>query len=306
MWIQALDHLSRHAAPPPSGFSWANAAQTAATILGGLAILVGAYKAVMAYLRRTVLSHRDLTRRLNQLACGTTAEYTDNILGPPAFRRSLGDGYEERIYRTKHAWVQTITRTADHATESFAITITDPRYTLRTHNLTGNMLDIRLGRAHFSDVPHDPDGYRITRGANRHGHAESHYYGNPGNYQTYVLAHNDAGSGPFHITADDPLAGNWAAGRLSQEPDARPSWEDQPPLWVQQAREHTAINTLLIAAPTGGDQPKALTLGWIGADYGTVRVLPTPQQRKQLRQHRKIMRKINKMAIPETTTPTEP
>jgi hypothetical protein len=296
MLTQALGHAATQA----DSYSWANAIQTAAAALAGLAILAGAYKAIITILRHRFLSRRDLTHRLNQLACGTTAEYTDSILGPPAFRRALGQHYAENIYRTRHAWVQTIIRTADKSVESFAITITDPRYTFRTRELTGNMLDIRLGHTRFSNIAHNPDGYRITRGANRFTHAESHYFGNPGNYQTYALAHNDAGTGAFRITASDPIAGNWTAGRLRHEADADPSWE-QLPEWVQQAREHTTINTVLISKNTGAAQAKGLSMGWIGADHGTVRVLPTPQRRKQLRKHRKLMRKIQSQSGPADT-----
>jgi hypothetical protein len=302
VWTQTLGYLAQHTTQA-GGYSWTSAVQTAAAALAGVAILVGAYKATIALLRQTFLSRRDLAHCINQLACGTTIEYTDSILGPPAFRRALGPGHEEHVYRTRHAWVQTIIQTADKSTESFAITITDPRFTLRTRELTGNMLDIRLGRTRFSDVPDEPDGYRIIRGANRFTHAESHYFGNPGNYQTYVLAHNDAGSGAFHITARDPLAGYWITGRLRQGADARPSW-DQPPDWVQEARPLTTINTMLICQSTGDDEPKALTLDWIGADYGIVRVLPTLQRRKQLREHRKFMRKINKESgLPQAPPP---
>jgi hypothetical protein len=41
--------------------------------LGGLSVLAGLYIWLRAWLPRTVLSRRDIARKLNQLACGVTA-----------------------------------------------------------------------------------------------------------------------------------------------------------------------------------------------------------------------------------------
>ena len=63
----------------------------------------------------------------------------------------------------------------------------------------------------------------------------------------------------------------------------------------------TAINGDNLAGRQAAAQTKRHDdgrMGWIGADYGTVRVLPTPQRRKQLRKHRKLMRKIQSQSGP--------
>jgi hypothetical protein len=311
----APQHLA-HIAAYTGGQSWTTAVQTAVAVLTGAAILAGGYRAIKAILQRTILSRRYLAASLNQLACGTTTEYTDSILGPPAFRRALphDNEYEEHIYRTSHAWIQTIVRTADKSVDSFAITVTDPRFAFPTRELTNNNLDIRLGHTRFSDIEHDPDGYRIWWGANRSLHAESYYFGNPGNYQTYVLARNDAGTGQSSITSDDATAGTWESGRLRsglpppaaargtrlgrrrKRPDIRPS-RDQPPRWVQDTRTRNAINTILICRETWPEQAKALSVGFIGVDYGIVRVFLTPQRRKLLRNDRsrgKLIRRLER------------
>jgi hypothetical protein len=313
---QRLAHLAAHATAHTGGPSWTTAIQTAAAVLTGAALLAGAYRAAKAVLQRTILSRRHLAACLNQLACGTTSEYTDSILGPPAFRRALlpdydyEDKYEEHIYRTHHAWVQTVIRTADKSVDAFAITVTDPRFPFRTRELTNTNLDIRLGRARFSAIPCSPDGYRVWWGANRSLHAESYYFGNPGNYQIYVAARNDAGTGQSTVTSDDPTAGTWESGRLRtglsppaaqapvsrhgrKRPDTRPCM-DPPPRWVQDTRARNAINTILITRAAGSRQPKALSLGFIGVDYGLVRVLLTPQRRKLLRAHRRLVRRLER------------
>lgn len=302
-----LMHLASHVSTTQSASqSWTTAVQTAAAVLTGAALLAGAYRATKILLQRTILSRRYLAGRLNQLACGTTTEYTDSLLGPPAFRRAIpGDlHYEEHIYRTNHAWVQTIIRTTDKSVESFAITVTDPRFAFRTRDLTNNNLDIRLGHTLFKDIGHEPDGYRIWWGANRFIHAESHFFGNPGNYQTYVLARNDAGTGQISVTSTDPHAGKWETGRLQQAADARPSW-DQPPCWVKKARARTAINTILICRHSGPNQPIPLSLKFIGVDNGTVRVLFTPERRKLLRGSRRLTRKLQHSYTPQEPTDLE-
>lgn len=43
------------------------------------------------------------------------------------------------------------------------------------------------------------NGTRLAVGARRFGYAESFYFGNPGNYQSYLLAYNDAGVGEFSL-----------------------------------------------------------------------------------------------------------
>lgn len=325
---QPLVHLAAHAATHSGGQSWTTAIQTAVAVLTGAALLAGAYRATKAILQRTILSRRYLAARLNQLACGTTTEYTDSILGPPAFRRALPDDheYEEHIYRTNHAWIQTIIRTTDKSVDAFAITVTDRRFAFRTRELTNNNLDIRLGHTRFSDIPDHPDGYRIWWGANRSLHAESHYFGNPGNYQIYVVARNDAGAGQASITSDDPAAGTWESGRLrtglpspaaaraTRQPrrrkptDTRPS-RDQPLRWVQDTRARNAINTILITRDAGLDQPKALSLGFVGADYGIVRVLLTPQRQKLLHNDRtraKLIRRLQREHDAQQESNTDP
>lgn len=318
-----LGHLATHAAAQTGGQSWATAIQVAVAVLTGAALLAGVYRAGRTFMRRTFLSRRYLAARLNQLACGTTTEYTDSILGPAAFRRALPDDqkYEEHIYRTNHAWVQTVVRTADKSVDSFAITVTDPRFRFRTRELTGNNLDIRLGHTRFSSIAYKPDGYRIWWGANRSLHAESYYFGNPGNYQIYVVARNDAGIGQSSVVSDDPTAGTWENGRLRtgltppaaamaapprrgrKRPDTRASWEPPPP-WVQDTRARNAINTILVSRNAGAEQPKALSIGFIGADYGVVRVLLTPQRRKLLRNDRALT-KLSRRLEREHAAPQE-
>lgn len=59
-----------------------------------------------------------------------------------------------------------------------------------------------LGNSRFSDVRTwaGPDGRSLNIAARRREYSESYWFGNPGNYQRYVLSHNDAGIGQFDFS----------------------------------------------------------------------------------------------------------
>src|SRR6266566_1525436 len=161
VWTQTIHHLAIHhtGGTQPSGISWASAIQIAAALaaIGGAATAL--YRLGQVILRRTILSHRHLAACLNQLACGVTTQYIDQIFGPPAFRRAIDNNHHaEHVYRTRHAWLQTIVNTTDQSVAAFAITVTDPRFAFRTRDLTVDNLDVHLGRTRFSQLTHTPDG----------------------------------------------------------------------------------------------------------------------------------------------------
>src|SRR6266566_2519624 len=228
VWTQTIHHLAIHhtGGTQPSGISWASAIQIAAALaaIGGAATAL--YRLGQVILRRTVLSHRHLAACLNQLACGVTTQYIDQIFGPPAFRRAIDNNQ----------------------------------------------------------------------------HAESYWFGNPGFYQVYVLAYNDAGCGAYWPPPSGPHGTGWSSGRLDTAPPTTPSWQPIPD-WLTEPRQHITINTLLVSQ-SGPDQPIALTQGWLGVDAGHVRTLRTPQQRRRTRRN---MRKIRKTLQPApSAAPTLP
>ena len=52
---------------------------------------------------------------------------------------------------------------------------------------------MKLGRSNFADIKTSwsTDGHALRVGAHNFEYAESYYFGNPGNYQHYVLSHNE-------------------------------------------------------------------------------------------------------------------
>ena len=109
-------------------------------------------------------------------------------------------------------------------------------------------------RCRFGDLANSPDGWLSRVGARRFAYAKSHYFGNPGSYQVYVLAFNDIGTGdcrpppPFADPADPR---SWSGGRLRPDAGSRPTFEEPLPAWLQSARDRTTVNTLTVLGPDG-------------------------------------------------------
>jgi hypothetical protein len=272
---------------------------TAAAIVaiggGGLA----AARVAMAWYGKTIGSRRVLAGRLNQLAAGVTTRWVEERLGPPTFvgdfpvpqdqlataTASASSVLRQLIYRTKHAWVQILADENDTVVR-FSITVTDPRFRFQVRDLTFYQLTARLGHSSFSDVRTriQPDGRILNIAARRREYCESYWFGNPGNYQRYVLSYNDAGTGKFFfylLTLGGP---SWCQDGffMSSDPPAGPSPPFDPQSnYGRQFRAGTAVNTLTVLSarmpPTGMAAPR-------GPDADYVRVLvPDARQRRRLR-----------------------
>lgn len=170
--------------------------QLAGTIVGLTAACYGGARLTLRTWLRTIGSRRDLTRRLNALACGATYEYVVDLLGQPAFRRPLSE-MEECTWRMKHGWVCGLVR--NRSLLAFAITVTDPKFRFDCSILTFGQLPAILGLTTLGATP-DPESAQVSVGARRFYMKQYHYFGNPGGYQRYLLAYNDLGTGDFNIS----------------------------------------------------------------------------------------------------------
>ncbi|CDZ90124.1 hypothetical protein QM787_25525 [Rhodococcus ruber] len=168
---------------------------------------------------RTIGRRRAQSRILDQLACGSSLEFVESLLGLPQFLEKI-DGREQRIYRLAGSWV--VVELYERAMLSFSITITDPRMYHSTERLSFGQLHVRLGRSDFADVSHHPSGERMWVGARRHGYLQHHYFGNPGGYQDYWLSHNMCGAttGPLGNFWRNAYTGTYATHR-SPSPQVR-------------------------------------------------------------------------------------
>lgn len=266
-----------------------------------LVAAVGVYRWSASWYRRTIGSRRDLVRRLNQLAAGVTTRWVEERLGAPAFVRGVDLGSvpgrqatTELIYRTRHAWVQVLAD-RDGAVVRFSITVTDPKFSFRTSDLTLHHLDIKLGRNRFADIRTsfgDPNGYSLRVGAHNFEYSESYYFGNPGNYQHYVLSYNDCGTGLFDAsTGGGPTWCQEGVLKLKGPPRQDHPVFDPKANYAAEFRRKTTVNTLTILGPWRQRVDLAEPRG---PDSSHVRVL-LPDARERRRRHRMVRRSDRRM-----------
>lgn len=250
--------------------------ETAAAIVaigGGAA---AAYRGGATAYRRTIGSRHDYAARFNRLAAGVTREYVEAAFGPPAFRAQPRNSEIALTFVTPHAYLQIGLDEPAQAVTWFGITVTDERFAFPTRHLTFERLSVRLGRSSFGDVDGPGAGALFSLGARRIGCARAYYFGNPGGYQHYVLAYNDAGTGRWSLPAGLPVLAGWAGGvfRPADTPDpGNPG--DEPPPWLEPALADATINTLVVIGPRA-----RLPIGWPGVDMDTVRLLRARRRRR--------------------------
>jgi hypothetical protein len=272
-----------------------------ASIAAVLAAAAGLYRWSVLWYRRTIGSRRDLTRRFNQLAAGVTTRWVEERLGAPAFTRGTDlavagrQAVTELIYRTRHAWVQVLTD-RDDAVVRFSITVTDPRFRFKTRDLTHHHLDVKLGRSRFADVRvafGDTKGCSLRVGAHNYEYSEAYYFGNPGNYQHYVLSNNDIGAGIFDASAGG--GPQWCQeGVLRFKDPTRPELPvfDPKAAYAAKFRANTTINTLTVLGPwrklADLAEPR-------GPDSNHVRVLLADSRER--RRRRRLVRQWNRRVL---------
>jgi len=223
--------------------------QLAGTIVGLAAACYGGARLALRTWLRTIGSRRDLTRRLNGLACGATYEYVVDLLGQPAFRRALSE-VEECTWRMKHGWVCGLV--GDRSLLAFAITVTDPKFRFGCSILTFGQLPVVLGLTTLGATP-EPESAHASVGARRFSMSQYYYFGNPGGYQRYLLAYNDLGTGEIDI---GPLEG--------------PGGSEKPAALVA-ARGKSTANTLGVFPPMKNDLEQLWD--WPGVDTDFIRTL---------------------------------
>lgn len=165
--------------------------------------------------KRTIGRRGHMRRCLNNLSCGTIFTHIEGFLGQSISNTMRGD----RVYRTYRSTYAYVVATAPHAErniDGFSITIRRqrgrPRFRFTTERLTVNQLRVDLSASLFDEVGQEhSDGRRFVLGARRFGYTESFYFGNPGHYQTYLLAHNSAAGEVPNFPTDLP---SFASGTL--------------------------------------------------------------------------------------------
>lgn len=273
---------------------------------------LGLYRGAMKIYRQTAGSRRDLARRLNQLGAGVTVRWVEDRFGTPAFARAFAPAgvgqvaglapMRELVYRSRHAWLQILANEHD-AVVRFSITVTDPRFGFQVEHLTNGQLKVRLGRGSFADINAwgKPGGRNLRIGAHNREYAEAYWFGNPGNYQWYVVSHNDAGTGAFRFSLEreGPAWVREGVLKFSDPPVGVLPFDADAP-YALKFRAGTIVNTLTVLGPL--QKTEVLTESR-GADSNQVRVLvPGVRQRWKIRRRiRRLMRQAEMSArAPDT------
>lgn len=284
---------------------------TAASVVAVGGAVLGLYRVATQVYGRTIGSRRDLTRRLNQLAAGVTVRYVEERFGTPAFTGAFAAAplppgqspsgsrpVRELVYRERHAWVQVLVDEND-AVARFSITVTDPRLGFRTRDLTFRGLDVRLGQSRFSDLRTwvSPDGRSLRIGAHNHEYAESYWFGNPGNYQRYVISANEIGSGGFGFSIERHGPSFVRSGVLEiGDPHPRDGRDFDPDAaYALQFRAETTINTLTILGPLR--QPADLVEPRGPASNHVRVLLPGRREQRQIRRRAKKLMRPNRQGL---------
>jgi len=191
------------------------------TLTQGIGLITKFYKNNLA-------ERKSYYQKLQTVAPGLQIGYIFEVLGSPAITNSNKDGTKkEYIFVNKFFYLQAITRT-DGYILSVAVTSRDksfqPSFSAHGYtdkitinpnykeNINDSELDIKsllnikkgkeivLNKTTFLDVTSVEalkEGHTLCRahiGANRFSYSEETYLANPGNYQTMIVALNDAGN----------------------------------------------------------------------------------------------------------------
>jgi hypothetical protein len=114
------------------------------------------------------------------------------------------------------------------------------------------------------------DGRRCIIGAHRSGYAELYYFGNPGNYQEYILAFND---GAGDLPAFPPEFPTFGTGQLADRKGLATTEDEPKPELLAEVRASLRINTLVVIASAGS---AASLVGYecMGVSQEQVRQIP--------------------------------
>jgi hypothetical protein len=241
------------------------------TLANGLSFLLKQFQSTLGFPTK-------LRAQLRRLSAGVTIGFFRELLGPDVFARTNGSR-REHIFINKYCYVQAVTD-LEGTVVAFSVTTRKrwfhPKLVLGPYSLTGEKLKVRLGRTKFFELQRfaRPQDVSSSLGAHSFHYSEEYYFGNPGKYQTFVFAINDAGHCQY---SQPPTHEDCATGVANAA--------------VAEFRNRSVINTYTIVAPLVSAKD-AMGGFWFGADKQQVRILDGPQQRisrRQLRRMREII-----------------
>jgi len=220
-------------------------------LIAALIGMLGSLIAIVEFGRRLLHRSRSTdvdgldepTQAVRRLGAGVQLTYFQECLGHPTFRTE-GEAFDEHIFVHDAFYVQAITDRSGTVT-LYSVTTRaedfDPVLDIRQGTPT---LRVTLGRDTFAAVGTAPVSRGGYLGARRFHYWESHYLGNPGLYQTYIVSLNDAG---YIGASGDLVAAIDALGVLESEELAAAAEEEARELLDRFAAE-TVVNTYSVAS----------------------------------------------------------
>ena len=185
------------------------------------------------------------TRAVRRLAAGVQLTYFKECLGDPAFRTE-GEAFDEHIFVHDAFYVQAITdRNGTVTLYSVTTRAEDFRPVLGIRQGTPT-LQVTLGRDTFAAVGTAPGSRGGYAGARRFHYWESHYLGNPGLYQTYIVSVNDAG---YIGAGGNFVAAVRALSVLESEEELPAAAEEGARELLDRFAAETVVNTYSVASP---------------------------------------------------------
>ncbi len=225
------------------------------------------------YYIETIKYKENLNTRISSLSAGLDIDYfTEMIDFRPAFKNQY-DNYQEYIYVHELFYIQAITD-QNNKVLMYSVTTRDysfnPKLVLDEMSQDNKKFVVILGQSTFGDVEdYLPESISAGYGARRAWYHEKYYFGNPGLYQNYIIAYNDAGVGSiedFTILSFDTLD-QYNRTEASISPD------------IKKIRNHIIVNTYSIGNQLGIDGFSAFQFG---PDLDQVRLLKLiPKSRRR-------------------------
>jgi len=266
----------------------------AVVFMSSLITLTQGISLINKFYKNNLAERESYYQKLKTVVPGLQIGYISEVLGSPAIINSNKDGTKkEYVFVNKFFYLQAITR-ADGYTLSVAVTSRDKSFqpSFGAHGYTDkitinpnykesvgdsevdlkNLINIVKGKGivlnktTFSDVTSAEtlkEGHTICRariGANRFSYSEETYLANPGNYQTIIIALNDAGNNGVSKYYGEMFDTYFVGGENQENCKKVP----------EGLRSNDTINTYIITAPfIGGVDISDFTFG---ADLRDVRV----------------------------------
>ena len=237
---------------------------------------------ILKFINEKVFYPSFIKAKIEKLNVGTQINNFTIEIGQPSFVKSIGnDGkYKEYVFINKLFYLDAITDTNNNVVQ-YAVTTRDksfsPAFYSPTYDTDNHKYNVQLGKTKFSDLPELPFCIDGCVGAHTWYYFETHYLGNPSNYQFYAFGLNMGG---FDNSGEDAIS---RFAEVSHNTSCNSNKTDiteinlnnkfsNPFGSVEKLREDLVINTYLVTAPFQSIIPNFNGVGGIGPDYNDVRI----------------------------------